>query len=103
MKLPTVPGQMATVLVALAVTESRPSQISVGKETSVPPPATELIAPARKADKNASAPRHMSMVGIELVGIELAWINLAGYRGLAEPRSSTPPLPPHRNPAHHLR
>src|SRR5579864_6919791 len=38
---------MATVLVALAVTESSPSQIRVGKETSVPPPATELIAPAR--------------------------------------------------------
>jgi hypothetical protein len=42
--------------VALAVTELSPSQISVGKDSSVPPPATELIAPARKADPNATAP-----------------------------------------------
>src|ERR1700731_4083576 len=53
--LPTSPGQIATVLVALAVTEDRPSQISVGKVTSVPPPATELIAPARNAAPNAGA------------------------------------------------
>src|SRR5271157_1549786 len=53
--LPTVPGQIATVLVALAVTEFRPSQISAGNETSVPPPATELIAPARKAAPKATA------------------------------------------------
>ena len=53
--LPTVPGQMATVLVALAATEPSPSQISVGKETSVPPPATELMAPARKAAAKAAA------------------------------------------------
>ena len=52
--LPTVPGQIATVLVALAVTEFKPSQISAGKESSVPPPATELIAPARNADPNAA-------------------------------------------------
>src|SRR5271170_5667652 len=48
-------GQIATVLVALAVTEGRPSQISVGKETNVPPPAMELIAPATKAAANATA------------------------------------------------
>ena len=52
----TEAGQMATVLVALAVTEGKPSQIRVGKETSVPPPATELIAPARKAEPKANAP-----------------------------------------------
>ena len=46
---------MATVLVALAVTELRPSQISAGNETRVPPPATELMAPARKAEANATA------------------------------------------------
>jgi hypothetical protein len=40
---------MATVEVALAVTEGRPSQIKVGNDTNVPPPATELMAPARKA------------------------------------------------------
>ena len=45
---------MATVLVALAVTEFNPSQIRVGKESRVPPPATELIAPARKADPKAA-------------------------------------------------
>jgi hypothetical protein len=47
-------GQMATVLVALAATDGSPSQISVGNETSVPPPATELIAPARNAAANAT-------------------------------------------------
>ena len=45
-------GQMATVLVALAVNEGRPSQISVGKETSVPPPAMELIAPEGRAERD---------------------------------------------------
>src|SRR5271157_3833729 len=54
---------MATVLVALAVTESRPSQINAGKETSVPPPATELMAPARNAAANATAARQTSRVG----------------------------------------
>src|ERR1039458_8894654 len=53
--LPTVPGQMATVEVALAVTESRPSQISVGNDTSVPPPATELMEPATKAAPKETA------------------------------------------------
>src|SRR5689334_1857158 len=53
--LPRVAGQMATVLVAFAATELRPSQISVGKVTSVPPPATELMTPARKAAPNAAA------------------------------------------------
>jgi len=52
----TVAGQMATVLVALAVTEGKPIQIRAGKETSVPPPATELIVPARKAEPKATAP-----------------------------------------------
>jgi len=41
--LPSEPGQIATVLVALAVTGGSPSQTSAGKESSVPPPATELI------------------------------------------------------------
>src|ERR1017187_235586 len=52
---PRVPRPTATVLVAFAVTEPRPSQISAGKETSVPPPATELMAPARKAAPKATA------------------------------------------------
>ena len=52
--LPREPGQMATVLVALAVMEGRPSQRRVGKDTSVPPPATELIAPAKKAAAHAA-------------------------------------------------
>src|SRR2546430_4043391 len=47
--LPSEPGQIATVLVALAVIDGSPSQTSAGKEISVPPPATELIPPARKA------------------------------------------------------
>ena len=49
-------GQIATVLVAFAATEGSPSQISVGNEISVPPPATELMAPARNAEPNATAP-----------------------------------------------
>ena len=52
--LPRVPGQMATVLVAFAVTDDSPNQINVGKLTSVPPPATELIMPARNAAVKAS-------------------------------------------------
>jgi len=43
------PGQIATVFVALAITAGRPIQMSAGKEMSVPPPAIELIAPARNA------------------------------------------------------
>ncbi len=54
--LPNDPGQMATVLVALAATESNPSQMSVGNVSSVPPPATELIAPAAKAEAKAEEP-----------------------------------------------
>ena len=52
--VPTVPGQMATVLVAFALMEGSPSQIRVGNVSSVPPPATELMAPATKAAPNAT-------------------------------------------------
>src|ERR1700761_2111274 len=52
--VPTVPGQMATVLVAFALMEGRPSQINVGKVSNVPPPATELMAPATNAEPNAT-------------------------------------------------
>src|SRR6202790_4063251 len=54
---------MATVLVALAVTELSPSQMSVGNVMSVPPPATELITPARKAAPNAAAAWIQSSAG----------------------------------------
>jgi hypothetical protein len=47
-----VPGQIATVFVAFAITDGTPSQISVGKVTSDPPPATELIPPAMMAVAN---------------------------------------------------
>ena len=53
--LPNDPGQMATVLVALAITDGSPSQIREGNVTSVPPPATELMAPAMNAAPNATA------------------------------------------------
>jgi hypothetical protein len=46
--LPIDPGQIATVLVALAVIDGSPKASRAGNETSVPPPATELMAPARK-------------------------------------------------------
>ena len=53
-RVPTVPGQIATVLVAFALMEGNPSQIKVGNVSSVPPPATELMAPATKAEPNAT-------------------------------------------------
>src|SRR5580704_7040254 len=52
---PSPAGQIATVLVALALMEGRPSQIRVGKVSNVPPPATELMAPAAKAVPNAAS------------------------------------------------
>ena len=56
--VPTVPGQMATVLVAFALMDGSPNQISVGNVSSVPPPATELMAPATKAEPNAAIACH---------------------------------------------
>ena len=44
--LPAVPMTSASVLVALAMIFGVPKKISTGKVTSVPPPATALIAPA---------------------------------------------------------
>src|SRR5687767_27518 len=49
MEPPRKPGTTATVLVTLATLGLRPSAISRGKLMRVPPPATELIAPARNA------------------------------------------------------
>lgn len=46
---------MATVLVAFATIDGKPSHIKVGKEIKVPPPATELIAPAINAAPAAVA------------------------------------------------
>ena len=46
---PSDPGQMATVLVAFAIVEGSPTHTSAGNDTSVPPPATELMAPAMNA------------------------------------------------------
>lgn len=43
------------MLVAFALMDGRPSQIRVGNVTSVPPPATELIVPARNAAPNAAS------------------------------------------------
>src|SRR5262245_6787640 len=43
------PGVRATALVALATTEGRPTARATGKETMLPPPATELMAPATAA------------------------------------------------------
>jgi hypothetical protein len=51
--LPNGARQILTVLGALAVTEFNPNRIKVGKVTRVPPPATELMSPARKATKVA--------------------------------------------------
>jgi hypothetical protein len=46
-KVSAVGSHKATVLVALATTGARPTAIAAGNEMSVPPPATELMAPAR--------------------------------------------------------
>src|SRR5688572_3674181 len=59
---PQAPGQRATVLVAFAsVYESPPTCTRAGKETRVPPPATELIAPAAAAAAASTAPSARSM------------------------------------------
>src|ERR1700733_641314 len=58
---PSDPGQIATVLVAFAATEVSPNQISVGNVTNVPPPATELIAPAANAEAKAEEPGKRSI------------------------------------------
>src|SRR5437016_10531635 len=65
--LPSEPGQIATVLVALAVIEGSPSQTSAGKEIRVPPPATELIPPARNAAVAAIRTRENSVMLNELI------------------------------------
>jgi hypothetical protein len=54
------------VLVALAATELRPSQIKAGNETSVPPPATELMAPAKNAAPKATAARGKSNAEVKI-------------------------------------
>ena len=46
---------MATVLVAFAIVEGNPTHMSAGNVTSVPPPATELMAPATHAAANTSS------------------------------------------------
>ena len=48
-KPPMEPGQRARVLVTLACWPVRPMPSRAGKDTRVPPPAMELIAPAVKA------------------------------------------------------
>src|SRR5436190_17011920 len=85
--LPTVPGQIATVLVALAVTESRPSQMRVGNERRVPPPATELIAPARKADPKAAP----AVRGVKW-GTELPEYKMGSAAGPGRPQNRWPAL-----------
>ena len=49
--LATVPGQTAAVFVAFAAMGTIPVKISAGKVMKLPPPATELMAPARTAAK----------------------------------------------------
>jgi hypothetical protein len=51
-------GHSAIVLVAFAMIALRPIHSSVGKEISVPPPAIELMMPARNA---APAMTHRSI------------------------------------------
>ena len=47
--LATEPGQMATVLVALAILGAMPTKTSAGKVKKLPPPATELRVPPTNA------------------------------------------------------
>ena len=53
---------MDTVLVALAITGESPAASSAGKVISVPPPATELIAPAENAARKSTASRNKSLM-----------------------------------------
>jgi hypothetical protein len=48
------PGKSATVLVPFA-TAGKTSAVSAGKVSSVPPPATEFITPAKSAEKHRKA------------------------------------------------
>lgn len=50
--LATVPGHTAAVLVVLARMGGIPVKIKAGKVMKLPPPATELMMPARTAAKN---------------------------------------------------
>jgi hypothetical protein len=49
MALATDPGTRATVLEALAMTAGTPPNTREGKVRKLPPPAIELITPAKKA------------------------------------------------------
>src|SRR5262245_57198442 len=60
-----VPGQSAVALVALAEIGGTPASSRAGKEIKLPPPATELIAPA------AMAARKRVAICIMLI----AWLN----------------------------
>ena len=51
------PGVIATALVAFAITGGIPDAIAAGNESSVPPPATELIAPAATDEPTRKASR----------------------------------------------
>ena len=51
------PGVIATALVAFAITAGMPDAIAAGNESSVPPPATELIAPAATDEPTRKASR----------------------------------------------
>src|SRR5439155_12526855 len=91
---------LATVLVALAATESSPSQISAGKESSVPPPATELMAPARKAAKKATPACARSIGGTS----RIAQVTQPDFSGGREPDRTGPGArllrPRRHNPIH---
>jgi hypothetical protein len=49
------PGQSAAVFVAFDIISGSPNATRDGNETSVPPPATELIAPAAAAAVKSAA------------------------------------------------
>ena len=52
-----IPGQSATVFVALALTDGMPMKRSVGNERKLPPPAIAFSAPAAMATPNSRAIR----------------------------------------------
>src|SRR5262249_17535799 len=58
---PSDPGHSDTVLVTFAWMGSTPTQMSAGKLTRVPPPATELIMPARKPGAKTGSIGHVIM------------------------------------------
>src|SRR5579875_395269 len=73
--LATEPGQMATVLVALAMMAGTPVKINAGNVKKLPPPATEFIVPpiiaaTKRSRYDKTMPRKTSIKLVERLYVE---------------------------------